>query len=104
MTAPAPPHPGCGPCACGCGRPAGRPRGLARACYERCWDPSLSVSPASFGDQVQDRRELLSWGLTRAQAAQRQGISARTAERYDAAIAAIKAAEDAGAAGAAAAA
>jgi hypothetical protein len=95
MSAPvSPPRPGYGRC---CGRPASRPRGLASACYAKCWRPESSVSPASFTAQVEERRELLSFGLTRAQAAERQGISARTAERYDAAIAAIRAAEDAGA-------
>jgi hypothetical protein len=39
-----------------------------------------------FEARLEDYCDLRSWGLTRRQAAERMGISLRTAERYEAAL------------------
>lgn len=40
----------------------------------------------AFEARLEDYAELRNWGLTRAQAAQRMGVTLRTADRYEAVL------------------
>jgi hypothetical protein len=73
-----------------CGRAASRPRGLAEACYDRWRQPELSPSRRSA--HLEDYREMKAWKVSRADAAARLGVSAKTLERYEAALKASEAA------------
>ncbi|MFF4412145.1 hypothetical protein ACFYY8_06400 [Streptosporangium sp. NPDC001559] len=80
-------------------------RGLITACYQRHRSngtldqfPMLGAPPKEAGEaarearlgRVQDYAELLTWGLSQREATARLGICRRTAERYNAALKALK--------------